>query len=478
MYKRVLLCIPAYSGIFGWPGVPHPGVGYLSEFLSRNDIKNTVIDMRLGYNVADLIRKAREFRADLIGVTLMTYKHEDEYMLINEIKKAGYAVVIGGPHVSTFKKKVLEECDADFAVKMEGEHTLLELCRGKPHAGIKSLIYRSGGKIIENECMGVENLEELPFPLYEKFELGKYMTKAIPIVSSRGCPYQCIYCSVKVTMGREFRHRSPENIFREIKHWHSLGYRHFLMFDDNFTLIKERVDKLCDLVVKSEMEDLVFACNNGVRADRVDHDLLVKMKNVGFRYLSFGVEAGTNRVLKVIKKGESMEDIEKSIKDACDMGFDVTLFFLIGSPTETRNDIMKSIRLSLKYGIKDVRFYNIIPFPETELFDWIRTNNYFLEEPHIYLNSECVWNNHPVFETPELPLKERERILKLTKMVRNKIRKRWFRKRIAKAGVLGKMAAPVLQYEFIRDPIMNSVLMKIGPVMPFARRFTERVFDS
>jgi radical SAM superfamily enzyme YgiQ (UPF0313 family) len=341
---------------------------------------------------------------------------------------------------------------------------------------IKNLIYRKKGKIIENACREPIDLEKLPFPKYEKFEMEKYRSNAIPIVSSRGCPYQCIYCPIKITMGRKFRFRSPESIIKEIKYWYKKGYRQFRIQDDNFTLLKERVHRFCDMIEKSGMDNLLFSCDNGVRADKVDEELLKKMKKVGFKYISFGVEAGTDRVLKAIKKGENIGVIDKAIKTACNLGFEVTLFFLVGSPTETSDDVTESIKIALKYDIKDVRFYNIIPFPRTELYDWIQENNYFLESPEVYLNNISHWDNKPIFKTPELDEKQRKELLKRTKQIRSTIRRRWFRKRLWNMGVTGKIMSPILQFEFIRDPLMNSKFIQRGPLKSFVRRFTERTF--
>ncbi len=476
MFKKVLFCIPQYAGVFGWPGAPHPGVGYLSQFLSDHDIDNTVIDMRLGYTVNDVIKKARQFGADLIGVSLMSFKHDTAYKLVNDIKKAGFTVVIGGPHISTLRAKVLEECEADLAIKMEGEYALLELCKGKKPKQIKNLIYKENGKIIENEDRGpIINLDGIPFPTYEKFELEKYRSRSIPIVSSRGCPYKCIYCPIKVTMGRMFRFRSPKNIFKEVKYWEGRSYTYFQINDDNFTMIKERVSKFCDMIIKSGMK-VLFAADNGVRADRVDYDILKKMRKAGFKYISFGVEAGTDRVLKVIKKGENLESIDKAIKISVDLGFEVTLFFLLGSPTETEEDIKESIKLTLKYKIKDVRFYNIIPFPQTELYDWIKENDYFLKDPKTYLNDSSHWDDEPVFKTPELSYEDRKKLLTLTKKIRQRIRRRWFKRKISDMGLMGKIVAPILQYEFIRDPILNSKLIERGLLISFTRKITEKIF--
>ena len=234
-YKKVLFYIPPFPGIQEYPGEPHPGIGYLSEFLSKNDIENDVLDLRLGYTVKDLIKRIEEFKPHLVAATMMTFRHDIAYAIIEQIRSSQYDIVVGGPHVSTIRTTVLEECAADFAIKVEGEYPLLELCNGKDLTNIDGLIYRDRERIIENKDRTfIDDLDDIPFPTYDKFELKKYNTRQIPIVSSRGCPYKCIYCPIKVTMGRKIRMRSPENVVHEIEFWYGRGYKKFVFSDDNF----------------------------------------------------------------------------------------------------------------------------------------------------------------------------------------------------------------------------------------------------
>lgn len=462
--SRVLLLIPPFpsdelggsSSIL--PRAPHVGVGYLSEFLKKHGVEHNVLDLRftygrnktkLSYTINHLRKKINEFKPDLIGITMMSYRHDLSYEIIKQIKNEKYKIVVGGPHVSTFRKKILEDCEADFAIKLEGEYTLLELCQGMNPADIKGLIFRDGENIIENEDRPfIKNLDSLGFPCYEKFDLERYVDKAILIVSSRGCPFKCIYCPIKVTMGREFRIRSPESIIEEIKYWYKRGYRNFSFEDDNFTLIKERVYKFCDLLEELNLKDLVLTCPNGVRPDCVDRDLLKRMREVGFNQIYFGVEAGNNKVLKRIKKGERIETIEEAIKNACDLGYKVGLFFMVGHPGETPSDVEDSIRLALKYPVTSAAFYNIIPFPNTELFDWISENNYFVVDWEKHLNYVAHFNNSPFFETPEFSLGERKKALDRTAKISKKIKKASFERSFSKYKTINKIAAQLLYSGF------------------------------
>jgi anaerobic magnesium-protoporphyrin IX monomethyl ester cyclase len=458
-YSRVLFYIPPFPGIQEYPGEPHTGIGYLSEFLSRNNVENDVLDLRMGYSVKELMKKIHDYQPDLVASTMMTFRHDIAYDLIEQIGSPHYDILVGGPHVSTLRTAVLEECGADFAIKLEGEYPLLELCNGQDLASIDGLIYRENGRISENKDRPfITELDDIPFPTYEKFEMKKYNTRQIPLVSSRGCPYKCVYCPIKVTMGRKMRMRSPENVIQEIEYWYGRGYKKFVFADDNFAFNKERVYRICELLTELNHDNLVLKCPNGVRADTMDRDLLQTMKEAGFTQLSFGVEAGNDRVLRSIKKGETIEIMERAIKGACELGYDVTLFFLVGSPGETPADVEDSVALALKYPLYEAMFYNLIPFPGTELFDWVRENGYFLSQPEEYLNNASHWGNEPVFETPEFPAEERKRVLLATKKVRKAIKRKSYERKFMKlkTGFLSRVGAKFMTSDSVDGLLSRS----------------------
>ena len=171
------------------------------------------------------------------------------------------------------------------------------------------------------------------------------------------------------------------------------------------------------------------------------------MKEVGFGYIAFGVESGSNKVLKRLKKGETIETIEEAIKNACDLGYKVTLFFLIGSPDETETDVRKSVNLALKYPILDVRFYNLIPFPNTELFKWVDENDYFVQDPNVYLNDASHWMNSPIFETPEMSVDKRKELYAwantITKQHTRKNNRRFHALKLQQMGCPAMLSKPL-----------------------------------
>jgi len=438
--------MPPLPGVFGSPVTPSISLGYLSEYLSKNEIENEVMDMRLGYTLQDLKNKIKTFKPDLVGFSSFSFKHNVPYSLISSIKSNNFDIIIGGPHASTIGKKILEETKADYSLKYEGEQLLLDLCKGKDLSQISGLVYRKNKEIIKNPHKSFLDIKQLPFPKYKKFELNKYLRKQINIMTSRGCPHDCIYCSIKTTMGKPVRMRTPKNVIQEIKYWYDEGYRNIDVIDDNFAFNKKRVLEICEEIEKLGVKDLNLMCGNGIRADRVDREILKKMKEVGFSEISIGAEVGNNKMLKAIKKGETLEQIENAIRISCELGFNVTLFFVMGLPKETMSDLKDSIKLALKYPINNACFYNATPFPGTELYDYVKKNNLFIVKNPDYLNTMAQFNN-PIFITPEFPIKQRKKMQKLTKKVEKEILRRTFVRKLKKFGILSEISSYIIFFK-------------------------------
>ena len=422
-FKRILLVTPDPHA--DWRGiVPHLGQAYLSQTLQDKGIEHDILDMNLGYKRKDLIGKIEEFHPDLIGLSLISFEYKRFYGLLSEIKGlyADTKIIVGGPHVTIMREDVLSECPAiDYGVVYEGEATLTELCQGElAEEKIKGLILRSDGRIVyTGDREFAPDLDRIPWPRYEKFELDRYVVERV-IYSSRGCPHHCIFCPNRI-VSPQYRPRSPKHVVDEMEYWYKKGCRQFNFDDDNFNLIRERVYEICDEIERRGLKDLFIRCSNGIRADKVDRKMLIRMRDVGFRYIAFGADAGNNRMLRIVKKGETIEDIEQAVKNACELGYDVKLLFVVGTPYETREDVEDKVRLTRKYPLQEVHFYNTIPTPGTELFNWVRDNNLFLVQPEEYLNYASFWVNDPVFETPELTKEERLKLFKYLYKVRKQV---------------------------------------------------------
>jgi radical SAM superfamily enzyme YgiQ (UPF0313 family) len=461
-FKRVLLVNPAHH--VEWPGLTPPlGLGYLAETLQGNNIEYDILDMNLGYSLKHVLRKLDHFQPDLVGMSMITRNYRGFYSILDSIKQhnSQIHIVVGGPHVTIFKEQVLKECPAiDYGITREGEISLVELCRDEfEEKEIKGLLYHNNGEILyTGDRDFIADLDQVSWPRYGKLELHKYFHE-ISIHTSRGCPHRCIFCARHV-LSPNYKARSAKNVGDELEYWYEKGYRKFDIEDDNFNLIKERVYAICDEIEQRQLRGLVLRCSNGIRADRADRDMLTRMREVGFQYLAFGVDAGNDRMLKVVKKGEKMEDIENAIRIASELGYGIKLFFVIGNPTETPEDVEDMVRLCRKYPIQEVHFNNVVPYPGTELYDWIQEHNCFLRQPDEYLNNASFWEKVPIFETPELPEIERVRLTKYLHEVREEVHRKAIRRILHRHQFIGKMASLVLANGYLEQLYYKNILFR------------------
>lgn len=459
-FERVLLVQPRNQA--DWRGlVPHLGLGYLAEFLTSRGIECDVVDLNIE-RFGKLKKKVEALRPQLIGFSLVTLGYRSHYELIGRLKRLApeAATVAGGPHVAVFRETVLRECpELDFAVLREGEYTLLELCEGKEFAEIPGLFFRQADEVkLAGNRELIADLDSLPWPRYRQFELGRYIPERT-IYSTRGCPQRCIFCANPI-LQPIFRARSAENVVDEMEYWYAQGVRQFNFDDDNFNLVRQRVFDICAEIRRRNLRGLTLRCSNGIRADRVDRRMLEEMKEVGFRYLAFGVDGGNNRVLEIVRKGETIETIEAAIACAIELGYEVKCLFVVGTPGETRRDVEDKVRLVRRYPVHDVHFYNIIPYPGTELYRWIEERGLFLIPPERYLNEVTSFKNIPVFETPELGGRERQRLLRYLARVRHDIHRKALRRVFGRHRLVGQLASYLVGNDLFQNLFYHSALVR------------------
>jgi radical SAM superfamily enzyme YgiQ (UPF0313 family) len=454
-YGRVLFISPQYPANHygGKNDIPPMGIAYICEVLKQSGVETALVDMGKLWPIEYLYEKIEEFKPDLIAISMMTFRYKHHYALINAVKSRfpDIPLIGGGPHLTAWKSRVLEQCEGlDFGVSLEGECTMKELCEGVDIHQIKGMLYRENNNVIFNgERDLISNPDRIPFPRYESFDLTQY-SSVIFIFSSRGCPFDCIFCQSKSMLGRKYRARSAQNIFNEIVYWYEKGYRNFNFVDDNFTMNMERIHELCNLLITANLQGLDFYVS-GVRGDKVDFELLKTMKKAGFSHLAFGVESASNNILKVLKKNESIETIENAVKMANDLGFYVVLYFIVGSPYETLKDVKNSIKFAEKYATGGCNFGSLMPIPDTELMEWILENGKLLMEPDYYLNELAEYERVPYFEGAGMTLEEKKMALKITEKTRLMLSKRYKRKLqinifMSDAHKKGILKAVILQF--------------------------------
>ena len=369
--------------------MPPLGLGWLAAVLEQNQISVSIIDaLAERMDLETVVNKVKQNSPDIIGITCVTHMRKDAFDTADRIKQTcpKTTIIIGGPHVTFTAEDTLANIQSvDIIVRGEGEITFLELVKalesGTNYSDIKGISFRSGQNIIHNPPRPfIENLDELPFPARHLFPMDKYDFKipfsnvrATNVLSGRGCPIGCIYCSTTNMWGKIIRVRSPKNVVDEIeKIVKECGIRGIYFFDDTFTFHRARVIQICDEIIARAL-DLTWFCES--RVDVVDEELLYKMKKAGCKIVALGVESGSQRVLDIINKKISVSQSITAINLCKKVGLKSKAFFMYGIPGELPQDIEATFRLA--YGlIPDEQIVGICEIrPGTEVEDIAREKN-------------------------------------------------------------------------------------------------------
>lgn len=367
---------------------PPIGIAYLAAVLEKHDIECKIIDAAVfRMTTKNVIREIKLFKPDIIGITtnIVTARSAIELGIKVRKKFPNALIIYGGPFATAEDSIMLKKTKCDLVVRGEGEQTMLDLVKNPNNINtVKGITYRKGNRILRNpERELIDDLDSIPFPAYHllpDFRLYRSRSRKTPIgflVSSRGCPYGCIFCNKNI-FGKRFRMRSPANVLTEIE---LLVGRYKVkqidVLDDNFTLHIARAEKIFDEIIKRNIHVLINF-QNGIRADRLTPKLVKKMKRAGVYKTGIGIESGDLEIQKIIKKSLSLVQVKKAIKLLRKEGILVIGFFMIGIPGETEDTIQKTIDFAIEANPNIANFSVVVPLPQTELFEMVRNNGKFL----------------------------------------------------------------------------------------------------
>lgn len=360
-------------------------LAYLSSTLKQNGHHVLIIDATAPHKKVsekEIEDKIIEFKPHFIGVTLTITYIPQTYEYLKRLKKMKIPIVAGGPHANCLPEEVLKN-GADIVAIGEGEDTILDLAEyflgNKKLKDIPGLCYADNDKINYTASRPlIKNLDRIPFPDYESFPIKNYTGSDDPssnpifwsIFSSRGCPYNCIFCSSHNVFGRTYRFRSPKNVFEEIISLHKkYGAKMFAFQDDEAFIDKKHVIEFCNLFKKNG-SDLKFS--GRLRIDSLDIDMLKAMKSIGFNRLAFGIESFNNETLEKINKKYDIETISSGFKKLEETDFKNVYFNnLVGFPWETPKHLEMDLEEISKIP-KKIRWFTstntLIPYPGTELY--------------------------------------------------------------------------------------------------------------
>jgi radical SAM superfamily enzyme YgiQ (UPF0313 family) len=398
--SKVLLIQPTWSSVHGSFAsiaakklfLPPVGICYLAAALFRKGHEVEMLDLEpAGLSLRETLEAIAGARPDLLGVTTTTPAYSIARDFCAEVRGAlpGLPIVIGGPHISGTGA---EELDAPFDYALLGESelslpTLADAVMGE--AGVEEvpgLVYRSAGGLRRTDRGPfIDDLDRIPFPLrglldpahYATFVPGRGLRRATTITASRGCPFQCVFCSAHVILGKKFRLRSVGNILEEIeearRRWR---ISHFYFNDSTLTLMRDWILSLCEQIRRKGLD---ITWEGMTRVNAIDRELLKALKGAGFVRLSLGIESGDQRILDVMKKGVTVEEIRAAYRLCREEGIETESFAMLGLPGETRETIRRTAWFVR--SIPEVRYSSFsiaTPYPGSELMDMAKKGEHGL----------------------------------------------------------------------------------------------------
>lgn len=358
------------------------GLGYLAAVLEKEKHEVKIIDAPAeGFSIDEVIRSIAGFSPDIAGLSVYTVSALSSYELAAEIKKKfpGVKIVSGGPHMTANPEELLKHPQLDIAVLGEGEITFAELVRslknGNDINAVKGLAYNDKGEVLYTHPREyIADLDILPFPARHLLAMHLYRPqpsdqKRLPklsMITSRGCPNNCIFCDKNVFKSA-YRSFSPKYIVNEMRHLVAEYRAKDIAFvDSTFTPDKERVYGVINEIKNSGL-DVTWTCS--VRVDILDRDLLKSMKDAGCWRIRLGIESGNEGVLKFIKKGITKSSVRKVAQWAYELDLEPKGFFMIGHLTDTKETIRETIDFACALPLKDITVQINTPLKKTPQYD-------------------------------------------------------------------------------------------------------------
>lgn len=362
--------------------LPSLGIGYMAAVIEKEGYDITIIDKSISHREIDaLTDEILAVKPDIVGFYCIseTFKNVMEILRIIKEKSPSTITMIGGPHVYGLPEQGINFDWVDYSIWGEAEESFLKLLECnfnlKEFPSIPGLIYRENGKIQVNPMALVENLDELPLParhlyppldIYRPSILAYKRLPATGIITSRGCAHKCVFCH----SGKghfKLRFHSVEYVLDEIKHLkRDFGINELVFFDDTFLINRERALNICEGMIRENL-NISWSCN--ARVDNLNKELLKVLKRAGCWLIQLGVESGNPDILKTIKKGITLKQVERACKLAYDEGLEVKTYFILGHPNESVETINDTIKFMTKLPVHYASINYMTPLPGTELWD-------------------------------------------------------------------------------------------------------------
>ncbi len=363
-------------------------------------------------DLAGFAEKLKAYRPDIVGLTAYTTTFAHAMAAAEKVKEAfpQALLVVGGPHPSVRPEECLASPAIDAAVRGEGEETFRRIVEcasaGGDLSGVPNLLYKRNGEVIATATEPqFLDPEALPFPARDLVDMRLYRPAhgafrrlpATNMITARGCPFHCNFCSKSIS-GSRYRGQSPEKTVREIEALvRDYGIREVSFSDDVFTLDRRRTEAFCDLLAERRL-DLTWGCST--RVNLVSPELLAKMRKAGCISVGYGIEAGDPEILARVQKGLSLECARDAIRWTRQAGIESRAFYIFGFPGETRATLQKTLDVALELNADFVIFNLAIPLPGTELYDEAKSQGLLLYDgPELYSRAD---GPHPLIRLADV----------------------------------------------------------------------------
>ncbi len=408
---NVLLVKPASDGDHIQPPL---GLAYLAKALADCHHVTLVDEMLTGGSAQQLADRVSHDGYDIVG--LQCYSHDLKAVRrhLEAIKGRcpDVKTILGGPHPTLMPEETFAVMGnlLDFVLRGEAEETLpalLERLEAAPTdlSAIPGLAYRNGDDVVVNgPPQTVKDLDNFPMPAWEHIPPNKYPPAqhgaffknfpVAPIMTTRGCPFRCSFCSATLLSGSRVRTRDPAGIMDEIRLlYHEYGVREIHIIDDNFSLNKEHARAVLEGICNLDIE-LSIAFPNGLKVETITPDLLKLMRKAGVYLLSLGIESGSDRTLKRVNKNLTVDLIREKCRLIKDAGMDIAGFFILGLPGETVEEMQRTIEFSLELPLLRANYFTFLPLPGTDIYHQLQ------EEGKL---SSVDWKQFSFTTAPDLP---------------------------------------------------------------------------
>jgi len=377
----LLISPPTTSAVKSVVGVTGPplGLAYLASMIREEHDVRIVDSLAENFSHEDVEKVIKRYDPDVIGITSTTSMIPDAYVIAEVAKRynENVKIVMGGPHVTFLPERTFKECPyIDFIVRGEGEITFKELIdaleKNRDPSNILGLSINMGNKVKNNPPRPlIKDIDVIPTPSYDLLPMEKYQADGVrfgTVITSRGCPFNCAFCSSSLQFGKRWRGHSDSRVIEELRYlYEKYGIREIEFLDDTFTLNRKRAVRIAKRIRE---EGLDISWSSSSRVDTFTDELAHAMKKGGCHTIFFGIESGSQKTLDFIGKGITPEQSISAVKKAKKHEIRALGAFVIGFPEETKEDIEKTIKFSKKVGVDFAQFTIATPYPGTRLWKY------------------------------------------------------------------------------------------------------------